>query len=78
MTARDSDGAPIYGGVSDPAATSGPVTLPRYTPSYVASCPECCGDCQHEGVDGYWCPACQRSWSFAEVGYLDEGHRDGD
>lgn len=70
--ADDYDGAPVYGFVSDPAATSGP-GLPQYRPTYIYACPECMGDLQHEGVDGYWCSACRRAFSFAEVGCFDDG-----
>lgn len=47
--------------------------LPSYRPTYVFACPECCGDLEHEGVDGYWCAACRRSWLFTEVGCFEDG-----
>ena len=70
------DGAPVGGMVSDPAGGSGPcIPLPQYRATVIYTCPECDGDLQHEGVDGYWCPACRRSWSFTEVGVYEDGDR---
>ncbi len=68
------DGAPASGGVSDPAAASGP-PLPRYRPRLIASCPDCGTDLVDEAF-AFWCPACRQSVSFAQVAYFDEGQPD--
>lgn len=49
------------------------IPLPRYTPSIVATCPDCSGDLQHEGADGYWCPGCRKAYGFMEVALFDDG-----
>jgi len=54
---------------------SEPLALPRYAPTIIASCPECCGDLQDEAFS-FWCPGCQRSFSFSEAAFLDEGMPD--
>lgn len=72
MTARDSEGAPIYGFVSDPAATSGP---PPYRATFIASCPRCGSDLIDEGFS-FWCSGCREAITANEVAYFDEGQPD--
>lgn len=55
-----------------------PVFAPVYRAAPIATCPECCGDLQHEGIDGYWCSACQRAFHFAEVAFFEDNERDDD
>ena len=43
------------------------IPLPRYTPAYVYTCPDCSGDLTNEGVCGYWCAPCPKSFLFSEV-----------
>jgi hypothetical protein len=70
------DGAPIYGGVTDPAGTSGPGIGIGYRPPPIAACPECLGDCQSEGRDGWYCPACRANWTWQQVAYFEDGDPD--
>lgn len=51
------------------------VPLPAYQRAYIAACPQCCSDLTDEAFS-YWCTECQRSWSFAEVAFFDEGQPD--
>ena len=53
------------------------VPLPKYTGHIIASCPACMSDLADEAFS-LWCTPCQRSWSYAEVAYFDEGDRDDD
>ncbi len=71
MTARDVEGAPLYGGVTDPAATSGGPPLPQYRPTIIASCPRCGTDLIDEGFS-YWCPSCREGISAREAVQIDE------
>ena len=48
-----------------------PPVFPRLKTERIAACPSCMGDCIDEGFD-FYCPACQSSWTFAQVGYLEE------
>lgn len=52
-----------------------PPAFPRLTVERIAACPTCMGDCIDEGF-GFWCPACQASWTFAQVGYFEDGSND--
>lgn len=54
-----------------------PPDFPQYRTRLIASCPECCTDLIDEAYE-FWCPACQRAVSFAEVAYFDETDYDRD
>ena len=49
--------------------------VPHYTAAIIAACPHCGTDLQDEAFS-YWCPSCQRSWSFVEVAFFDDGDID--
>ena len=52
-----------------------PVFQPVYRAAPIASCPECLGDCIDEGT-GFWCPACRKTVSPADVGWFERDHDD--
>ena len=66
MTARDTL-------ESRPGAAVADVPMPQYTPTIIASCPQCLGDCTPEGRDGFHCPDCDVLWTYQQVAYFDEG-----
>jgi hypothetical protein len=47
--------------------------LPRYTGTRIYTCPSCDGDVTPDGPSDYWCPPCDRCWSFTQVGVYEDG-----